>query len=41
VALAAIAAADPFETGPDLARRDEDYAAGRRAAEKLIRRAFA
>jgi len=41
VALAPIAAADPFETGPDLARCDDDYAAGERAAEKLIRRAFA
>jgi Flp pilus assembly protein TadD len=28
-----IAAADPDETDPDLAKRDEDYAAGKRAAE--------
>ena len=29
-----IAAADPYEADPDLATRDEDYAAGRRAMEK-------
>ena len=29
-----IAAADPEETDPDLAKRDEDYAAGKRAAER-------
>ena len=33
-AFAPIAAADPSETDPDLATRDEDYAAGRRAVEK-------
>ena len=33
-ALAPIAAADPYEADPDLATRDEDYAAGRRAVEK-------
>ena len=29
-----IAAADPYEADPDLAARDEDYAAGKRAADK-------
>lgn len=29
-----IAAADPYEADPDLATRDEDYAAGRRAMQK-------
>jgi Flp pilus assembly protein TadD len=29
-----IAAADPDETDPDLAKRDDDYAAGRRAVDK-------
>ena len=33
-ALAPIAAADPYEADPDLATRDEDYAAGKRAVEK-------
>ena len=33
-ALPTIAAADPEETDPDLAKRDEDYAAGKRAAER-------
>jgi Flp pilus assembly protein TadD len=33
-ALAPVAAADPYEADPDLAARDEDYAAGRRAVEK-------
>lgn len=33
-ALAPVAAADPYEADPDLAARDEDYAAGKRAAEK-------
>jgi Flp pilus assembly protein TadD len=33
-ALAPIAAADPNEADPDLASRDEDYAAGRRAIEQ-------
>jgi len=33
-AFAPIAAADPYEADPDLATRDEDYAAGRRAVEK-------
>jgi tetratricopeptide (TPR) repeat protein len=33
-ALPPIAAADPFETDPDLATSDEDYAAGKRAVEK-------
>jgi len=32
--LAPIAAADPSETDPDLATRDDDYAAGKRAVEK-------
>ena len=34
VAFATIAAADPSEADPDLATRDEDYAAGRGAVEK-------
>ena len=29
-----IAAAEPYEADPDLATRDEDYAAGKRAVEK-------
>ena len=33
-ALAPIAAADPYEEDPDLATRDDDYAAGKRAVEK-------
>ena len=33
-AFAPIAAADPAEADPDLATRDEDYAAGKRAVEK-------
>ena len=33
-AFAPLAAADPSETDPDLATRDEDYAAGKRAVEK-------
>ena len=33
-AFASIAAADPYEADPDLATRDEDYAAGKRASEK-------
>jgi len=33
VAVAPIAAADPDETDPDLAKRDDDYAAGKRAAD--------
>lgn len=33
-AFAPFAAADPSETDPDLAARDEDYAAGKRAVEK-------
>jgi len=33
-AFATIAAADPYEADPDLATRDEDYAAGKRAGEK-------
>jgi Flp pilus assembly protein TadD len=33
-AFAPIAAADPSETDPDLATRDEDFAAGKRAVEK-------
>ena len=32
-AFAAIAAADPYEADPDLAARDEDYAAGRKAVD--------
>ena len=35
IALSAtIAGADPYEADPDLAARDEDYAAGKRAVEK-------
>ena len=33
-AFAPIAAGDPYEADPDLATRDEDYAAGKRAVEK-------
>jgi Flp pilus assembly protein TadD len=33
-AFVPIAAADPYEADPDLAARDEDYAAGKRAVEK-------
>ena len=33
-AFAPVAAADPWEADPDLATRDEDYAAGKRAGEK-------
>jgi Flp pilus assembly protein TadD len=33
-AFAPVAAADPAETDPDLATRDEDYAAGKRAVDK-------
>ena len=33
-ALAPIAAADPYEADPDLATRDDDYAAGKRAIEQ-------
>ena len=33
-ALAPIAAADPYEADPDLATRDDDYAAGKKAVEK-------
>ena len=32
-AFAPVAAADPYEADPDLATRDEDYAAGRKAVE--------
>jgi Flp pilus assembly protein TadD len=32
--FAPIAAADPFEANPDLATRDEDFAAGKKAIEK-------
>jgi Flp pilus assembly protein TadD len=32
--IGTIAAADPYEADPDLAARDEDYAAGKRAADK-------
>lgn len=32
--VGAIAAADPYEVDPDLAARDEDYAAGKRAADE-------
>jgi Flp pilus assembly protein TadD len=32
--FAPVAAADPYEADPDLAARDEDYAAGKRAADK-------
>src|SRR5436305_15036427 len=31
--FATIAAADPYEADPDLAARDEDYAAGRKAVD--------
>jgi len=31
--FAPVAAADPEDTDPDLAKRDQDYAAGKRAAE--------
>jgi len=34
VAFAPVAAAEPYESDPDLASRDEDYAAGKRAADK-------
>ena len=33
-AFAPVAAADPYEADPDLATRDDDYAAGKRAGEK-------
>lgn len=33
-AFAPVAAADPYEADPDLATRDEDYAAGKRAVDK-------
>jgi Flp pilus assembly protein TadD len=33
-ALAPIAAADPYEADPDLATRDDDYAAGKKAVDK-------
>ena len=33
-AVASIATADPYEADPDLAARDEDYAAGKLAAER-------
>jgi Flp pilus assembly protein TadD len=33
-AVAPIAAADPYEADPDLAVRDDDYAAGKQAVEK-------
>lgn len=33
MAVGTIAAADPYEADPDLAARDEDYAAGKRAAD--------
>ena len=33
VAFASIAAADPYEADPDLATRDEDYAAGRKMVD--------
>lgn len=32
-AFAPLAAADPYEADPDLAKRDEDYAAGKKASE--------
>jgi len=32
-AILPIATADPYEADPDLAKRDEDYAAGKRAVE--------
>ena len=35
-AFAPIAAADPDEADPDLAARDADYAAGKRAADKKV-----
>jgi Flp pilus assembly protein TadD len=34
VAFAGVAAGDPYEQDPDLASRDEDYAAGKRAGDK-------
>jgi Flp pilus assembly protein TadD len=34
IAISSIAAADPYEADPDLAARDDDYAAGKRAADK-------
>ena len=34
LAFAPVAAAEPYESDPDLASRDEDYAAGKRAADK-------
>ena len=33
-ALAPVAAAEPYESDPDLASRDDDYAAGKRAVDK-------
>jgi Flp pilus assembly protein TadD len=33
-AFVPVAAAEPYESDPDLASRDEDYAAGKRAADK-------
>jgi Flp pilus assembly protein TadD len=33
-ALAPLAAADPYEADPDLATRDDDYAAGKKAVDK-------
>jgi hypothetical protein len=33
-AFAPIAAADPEDSDPDLAKRDQDYAAGKAAAER-------
>jgi Flp pilus assembly protein TadD len=33
-AVSPVAFADPEDTDPDLAKRDEDYAAGKRAAER-------
>jgi Flp pilus assembly protein TadD len=33
-ALVPIAAADPYEADPDLATRDDDYAAGKKAVDK-------
>ena len=33
-AFAAVAVADPYEADPDLATRDDDYAAGKRAADR-------
>jgi Flp pilus assembly protein TadD len=32
-AFAPLAAADPYEADPDLAKRDEDYAAGKKASD--------